>query len=517
MITAPFGFLGGGIDPAALAFIQAAGITDQTQKSAINQLVIDLKDAGIWSEFDIIYPFVGGTASSHKYNLINPLDTDAAFRGTFNGTWTHSSDGVKSGASVNNWINTHYNTNTDMVATNFHVSAYINEIGSVSTPLCGTGKEDPAEAGEYLTYASLGVGTQSFYEQGGSFNPAGPGMTPNSASATTNTGEGAFLIGDTGGGNTRLFGAYDTTSFAQIGTTSTGSPGTEPNVDLAIGVVRAVQTGGGIANILYSNNRIAFFSAGNSLGSSQAATLNTIVQQYQTTLAREFTPFTPTKISDLVGWYDAADVTLSGSNVTSWQNLVNTMGNLTSTGSSQATWSATGFGTNSKPYVRALSGGRYVSGINWPSTSASSVYFIFRPYLDVTGGTYNRFSETPEDYNGGWTMLFTDGSGGMIAGFAPGLGTEFTLTQNTPYALRVNWDGTTNLAALNNSAQESYSSAIATQPLTGLSVFNQYNALANGVPFDAAEILIFNKALSSTERNRMANYILNKYNITLTA
>ena len=37
---------GGGVDPDAQAFITAASITNPTQQSAVNQLVIDLKGYG---------------------------------------------------------------------------------------------------------------------------------------------------------------------------------------------------------------------------------------------------------------------------------------------------------------------------------------------------------------------------------------------------------------------------------------------------------------------------------------
>ena len=82
------------VDPDAQAFITAAAITNPTQQSAINQLVTDLKGYGIWTKMKALYPFVGGTASSHKFNLKNPLDTDAAFRLVFNGGWTHSANGA---------------------------------------------------------------------------------------------------------------------------------------------------------------------------------------------------------------------------------------------------------------------------------------------------------------------------------------------------------------------------------------------------------------------------------------
>jgi len=83
------------IDPDAQAFLTAAAITDPTITSAIDTLVVDLKGYGIWNKMKAIYPFVGGTASSHKFNLKDPRDLDAAFRLVFIGGWTHSVNGVQ--------------------------------------------------------------------------------------------------------------------------------------------------------------------------------------------------------------------------------------------------------------------------------------------------------------------------------------------------------------------------------------------------------------------------------------
>jgi len=80
-------------DPDAQAFITAASITDPTQQSATNQLVVDLKGYSIWTKMKALYPFVGGTASSHKFNLKDPRDLDAAFRIQFIGGGTWSSTG----------------------------------------------------------------------------------------------------------------------------------------------------------------------------------------------------------------------------------------------------------------------------------------------------------------------------------------------------------------------------------------------------------------------------------------
>ncbi len=93
------------VDPDAQAFITEAAITDPTQQSAINNLVVNLKGYSLWTPIKALYPFVGGTASQHKFNLKNPLDTDAAFRLVFNGGWTHSSTGALPNGT-NGWADT---------------------------------------------------------------------------------------------------------------------------------------------------------------------------------------------------------------------------------------------------------------------------------------------------------------------------------------------------------------------------------------------------------------------------
>lgn len=97
MILANYGIVsssGGSFDTDAISFITAAAITDNTQQTAVNTLVTDLKTYNIWNKMKAIYPFVGGSASSHKWNLKDARDLDAAFRLQFNGGWTHSSTGA---------------------------------------------------------------------------------------------------------------------------------------------------------------------------------------------------------------------------------------------------------------------------------------------------------------------------------------------------------------------------------------------------------------------------------------
>jgi hypothetical protein len=160
MPTLPINALGlpfGGrivIDPNAKSYIEAEGITDPTVISAINNLVIDLKainsvEAG-FVNFDtpnsgnrkVIYPFPG-TGALNTLNLLNPVDSDAAFRMVNSAAPTISSNGV-------NWDGTKYadtkiNPSTlidiDDTSANIFVSvenrvttANVYEFGSVRFP-----------------------------------------------------------------------------------------------------------------------------------------------------------------------------------------------------------------------------------------------------------------------------------------------------------------------------------------------------------------------------------------------
>jgi hypothetical protein len=81
-------------DVDAQTFIDSSGITDSTQKFAINNFVKQLKDSSLWAKFVAVYPMVGGTAATTKWNLKDPRNLDAAYRLTFFGTPVYASTGV---------------------------------------------------------------------------------------------------------------------------------------------------------------------------------------------------------------------------------------------------------------------------------------------------------------------------------------------------------------------------------------------------------------------------------------
>lgn len=110
------------IDLDAQAFLNASGITDSVITSAIDTLVKDLKTANIWSKMKAIYPMVGGTAGTHKWNLKDPRDLDIAFRLSFYGGWVHSSNGALPNG-INAYANTNLNANILTTYSN-HISYY---------------------------------------------------------------------------------------------------------------------------------------------------------------------------------------------------------------------------------------------------------------------------------------------------------------------------------------------------------------------------------------------------------
>lgn len=87
-------------------------------------LFIYLKANNIYSKLVAMYLYVGGTASAHKFNAINPLDTNSAFRLVFSGGSTHSGTGWLPNGT-NGFANTYLRLAIDLLQNDVHFSAYI--------------------------------------------------------------------------------------------------------------------------------------------------------------------------------------------------------------------------------------------------------------------------------------------------------------------------------------------------------------------------------------------------------
>ena len=70
------------------------GITGSQLWSAVDTFVLAGKSGAWLSKCIAVYPYVGGTSATNKWNLMNPLDTNAAFRQLFGGGITINANGI---------------------------------------------------------------------------------------------------------------------------------------------------------------------------------------------------------------------------------------------------------------------------------------------------------------------------------------------------------------------------------------------------------------------------------------
>lgn len=249
----------GGFDADAQSFFAATGITNLTQKNAVNQLVLDLKSNSLWTKMKALYPVVGGNATAHSYNLINT----AQYQLSFSSGWTHSSNGMTpNGTSA--YADTNLTARGLIGVNSTHISYYsrTNAYGGVNQAEIGTNSSSNTD-NLYITYdlannAYLGV------------NQFGD----STASRLGNTLGHLLLTRTTSTGFNRFFNSSKTS----ITSTSTNTP----NTTLVVGASR---NGASIAN--FSTKQCAFVSIGDGLNDTESSTFYTIIQAFQTTLSRQ--------------------------------------------------------------------------------------------------------------------------------------------------------------------------------------------------------------------------------------
>jgi hypothetical protein len=246
-------------DPDAQAFITAAGITDATQKSAVNQLVLDLKSYGIWTLPSIvIYPMVGGTNSSTSYNLINP----SLFQISWAGGVTSSSNGV-SFNGINSYGNTGYNPSTQGTLNSSHLS-YYSRTNSNGTEV-EIGAMQPG--GNYNMLEIRTSGTTYFL------------INQSSLTTVTDANSQGYYIGNRQASND-IDGWKSGTKLIN-GTTASNQ---RPNANLLIGAM--FNSSSGLPSN-FTTKQCAFASIGSGLTDTQATNFTTAVQTFNTTLGRQ--------------------------------------------------------------------------------------------------------------------------------------------------------------------------------------------------------------------------------------
>jgi len=243
-------------DPDAQAFIDATLILDMSIANAINQLVIDLKAYNIWTKMQVLYPFVGGMAFTHKFNLKDPRDLDAAFRITFSGTITHNSNGITYGPSSSG--NTNFSFFSNSVINDFHWSAYVNTTENIYVFDSGASSN-----GQMFNYISI----------------SGPKMLND--------------LYDNDGGNGRILGTVTTPSGNYLASRLTNPKHSIYKNGIFLASNNLTAGSFTLNRPIFLGNRngaagnFRFATIGKGLTDTEVSNLHTATQTFQTTLGRQ--------------------------------------------------------------------------------------------------------------------------------------------------------------------------------------------------------------------------------------
>jgi len=254
-------------DADALAFLTAAGITDATISTAICTLVTSMKANGTWTKCNAIYPFVGGTSFTTKFNLKDPRDLNAANRLSFGGGWVYSANGVL-GNGVNTYAETFFNPSNVWSLHNNHLSIYSRTSTGLGVDFdLGLGGINGEQAQALVVRRNNNL---SAYDNGST-------LVNNRISFTNTDGRG-FYNGSITASNSRK---YFKNGVLQVQNT-TSLTQSLPNYNIYLGAYNQV----GLPQY-YGAKQYAFASIGAGLTDAEAATLYTDVQAFQTTLGRQ--------------------------------------------------------------------------------------------------------------------------------------------------------------------------------------------------------------------------------------
>jgi len=261
------GVIASQLDYDSLLFLNAAGITDPTIVLAVNYLTFSLKVNGLWAKMNAIYPMVGGTAATHKFNLKNPADTDAAFRLSFVGGWTHSSTGALPNGT-NAVANTFFNAATSGLQNSYHISYYsrTNTNSTLALAEIEAGAANNTTNGVVLEIRTVNV---TYYR------------------VNSGVGAGYIFAADT---DSRAFYLANRTASNVIN-------GWRNSTKIATGTVASTALFNGNTYLgalnesgvtkFYSKKECAFATIGTGLTDAEAAIFYSITQQFQILLSRQ--------------------------------------------------------------------------------------------------------------------------------------------------------------------------------------------------------------------------------------
>lgn len=244
-------------DTDAQAYFTAnTAITSDADKNAINTFYLGLKSDGIYTKIKAMYLPIWGSAASCKWNLVNPLDTNAAFRLTFSTGWTFSSSGA---TPTSAYADTSFITNL-LTANSNHLGLYVRTNQTANAVPIGSYSNTPTNKLFQLNIStSIGI----YYYSGDTATEV----------ATSIADSKGFFVGTRTAINNRKIFRNGSSIASQTTSVSTDYN----NISNYIGA----RNFNGTANT-YTSQQIAFASIGDGLTDTEASNFYTRVNTLMT-------------------------------------------------------------------------------------------------------------------------------------------------------------------------------------------------------------------------------------------
>ena len=243
-----------------------SGYTDAQARTAITDLVAGLITDGLWEKLYCFFPFVGGTSSSHKWNLKNPsnFEQDILY---FVGSPTHNALGVVMNGSSNA---AYINTNPRQFKTGYEFNFGCYSQGGTST-------SNSTDIG-YYTALNSGIHLSIKYNT----NVHRCGLFSAQALGVYNGADTSFFIVN------RLGSAYksirNTTNLISVTSTEDGQPALPNTLPMTLG---AAINSGLNGYTLNATRTYSCFWYGTGLTNAELGNFNTRVQNFNLALNRQ--------------------------------------------------------------------------------------------------------------------------------------------------------------------------------------------------------------------------------------
>lgn len=245
------------LDADAKAYIDAVGTFSNAEKININFWFASAKLNGYYSKYHAVYLFLGGTATAHKFNAVNPIDTDGAFRMVFTGSPTHNANGVTFNGSTQ-YGNTKLNPSLVLAQNSKHYSYYLR----VPSTGCDYGALDGSFKGDHLHSLSGANQSQNLSK--------------------------IYTLQAAAGTRTRLWqhnrDSSTNSTLKRDGATLTTDTGAS-DVNINLEMILGARNSSGVINV-FNASGVCFFAIGDSFTAGQETSEKTDVDALQLAFAR---------------------------------------------------------------------------------------------------------------------------------------------------------------------------------------------------------------------------------------